>query len=122
MDNNNIFLTLPYSGVVVELKQRLTFDEMNAVDDIMTAATKVTVENGKPSQSIDGKQYRTYVTKLTEAFVVGAKDKDGADFDINIKLGSMDADDGSVLTTTCVNMYNAIKKKSQEMTGTSTTL
>lgn len=111
METNRITVTLPISGIMVTLKTRLTYDEKNEVEGVLANATKTTVVDGVPQQTIDGSSGQTFIRKLMEAFIVKAENPDGTEFQINIKIGTLDAEDGDYLQEQASALYNAIKKK-----------
>lgn len=111
MENEQFMLTLPVSGIIVTMKTRLTWDEKNEVEAILANATKTTIVDGVPTQTVEGSSGQVFLRKLIEAFVVSAVTPLGEEFQINIKMGSLDAEDGDVLQEKASELYNNIKKK-----------
>lgn len=111
MENNQIQIALPISGILVTMKTRLTWDEKNEVEGVLAAATTTTVIDGVPTQTVDGSSGQKFLRKLIEAFVIRAELPTGEEYQINLKLGSLDAEDGDVLQEKASELYNAIKKK-----------
>jgi len=111
MENELLTFTLPVSGIVVTMKKRLTWDEKNEVEGILASATKTTIIDGVPTQTVEGSSGQVFLKKLIEAFIVSAVTPTGEEFQINVKMGSLDAEDGDVIQEQASALYNAIKKK-----------
>lgn len=111
MENNLTTVTLPISGIVVTLRTRLTLDEKNEAEAVLASATKTTVVDGVPQQHIEGSVGQLFIRRLMETFIVRAENPDGTEFQINIKMGTLDSEDGDFLQEEVSARYNAIKKK-----------
>jgi len=104
-------ITLPISGYTVNLKTRLTWAEKNAVEGIITSATRAEVIDGKNKQTIDGGVTQAYLRKMIETFVIDATNAAGEVVQVNLELDNMDCEDGDFLQGEVAALWANLKKK-----------
>jgi len=103
-------IKLPKSGVIVFLKQKISYGEYRQIEAILLAGTTTKMVNGVMTPAFDGSVVATQQKKIIETFVIRAENPDGSVCQINIEMDKLDMDDGLVLETECMKRYNELKK------------
>lgn len=109
-----MFITLPVSGYIAEIRESVKFREIKAIDNFYQNKLKVSVA-GKSVRNyeITGELLAEYDELVTKTFLVGLKGLDGQDLPItkDYLLDELDAKDGNFLEEEIVRICDSLKKK-----------
>lgn len=112
-----MFITLPVSGYIAEIRESVKFREIKAIDNFYQNKLKVSVA-GKSVRNyeITGELLAEYDELVTKTFLVGLKGLDGQDLPItkDYLLDELDAKDGNFLEEEIVRICDSLKKKPKE--------
>lgn len=104
-------IKLPVSGYIVELRESITYEEYEGIENYYTNNLSVSVSaDGVQRADLNGKLVQEGKQKMIQIFLHDCKDGSTTISTIGL-MGKLDVIDGKLIENTIADIYENIKKK-----------